>query len=259
MAHLLKSLFILSALAFLPSCPLAKKAGEDGGPGRLVMFVGFDISGSFTSRWYYNDSIRFMAHYIYSHLRGLGGLEKPSSLFVGSIGGARPDEPKTFYPIQTFEHRSIEEIRRKLIEIFPANVRNPFTDYNAFFEQISVFVKNKKLMLKPIDIVMLTDGIPDAPTKDGKADYRTIKLDALELLSRNITVRVLYTSASTGINWQTKVPRERVKVWTQDANVMKEWKSPTIIQPRLPFPQQKRFFEWIGDNVNFKVPRKRVE
>lgn len=258
MPRLTRRILFIIFTSLLTGCPVAKNSGGDDGPGRLVMFIGFDISGSFTSKWFYKDSIRFTAHYIYAHLRGLGGMEKPHSLFVGSIGGARANEPKTFYPIQTFEHRSIKEIERKLEEIFPHNVRNPFTDFNAFFEQISVFVRNKKLVLKPISIVMLTDGVPDAPKKNGKYDYRSIDFKQLESLARDITLRVLYTSASTGIDWQTKVPRQRVKVWTQDANVMKEWKSPTIIQPGMPFDKQKRFFEWVNDNVNFKVPRKRV-
>src|SRR5690606_37345386 len=153
--------------------------------------------------------------------------------------------------IQTFQHRSVKEIERKLIEIFPRKRPNKFTDYNAFFQQIAVFVRNKKLVLKPITIIMLSDGIPDAPMKDGKHDYRSIKLQSLETLARDITLRVLYTSAVVGMNWQTKVPRQRVKVWTQDANVMKDWKDPHIMVPGKKFSEQERFFSWVKDNVDF--------
>jgi hypothetical protein len=242
----------------LSGCPLgSSEPGET--KGRAVMFIGMDISGSFMQRWFFEDSIRFLAHYIYAHLNGFDGLAKPSHLFVGSIGGAKQDEPKTFYPIQTFEHRSVAEIETKLREIFPKKVQNPFTDYNAFFEQISVHVRNKKLVLKPISIVMLSDGIPDAKNRDGRQEYRTIKLKSLENLARDITLRVLYTSAEVGMNWQTRVPRDRVKIWSQDADVMKSWKDDKIFQPGLPFSQQSRFFHWLKENVDFGVARKRVD
>lgn len=253
----MRKIFCFSFLMILTACPFGANENTES-KGRTVMFIGMDISGSFKRRWFFDDSVRFLSHYIYAHLNGYDGLAKPSHLFVGSIGGAKPDEPKTFFPIQTFEHRNVGEIETKLREIFPKNVENPFTDFNAFFEQISVHVKNKKLVLKPITIVMLTDGVPDAKNRDGKQEYRTIKLNALENLARDITLRVLYTSAEVGMNWQTRVPRERVKIWSQDADVMKMWKDAKIMQPGLPFAQQGRFFSWVKDNVDFPVPRKRV-
>ena len=78
--------------------------------GRLVMFVGVDISGSFMHGKYFDDSIAFLARYIHAHLNGLGEMEVPHSLFVGSIGGVKQDEAKTLYPIETFQDRSIEQI-----------------------------------------------------------------------------------------------------------------------------------------------------
>ena len=117
---------------------------------RLSMFVGVDISGSFMQSDHYDDAIDFLAHYLYAHLHGLGGLEVPSVLFVSSIGGATADQPKTFYPRQTFENQSVEEIAQKLRSIFPRGIENPFTDYNAFFDQIALTVRNKKLVLRPI-------------------------------------------------------------------------------------------------------------
>ena len=38
---------------------------------RLIMFVGVDISGSFLKGKYFDDSIHFLAHYLYAHLKGL--------------------------------------------------------------------------------------------------------------------------------------------------------------------------------------------
>ncbi len=225
---------------------------------RLSMFVGVDISGSFTKSGYYGNAIEFLATYLHAHLNGAGGLEVPNVLFVSSIGGATADEPKTFYPKQTFEGKSIAEISVKLREMFPENTKNPYTDFNAFFEQIATTVRNRKLVLRPISIIMITDGVPDVK-REGRTDYRSISLKPLEILSRNITVRVLYTSAGTGRSWQTEVPRSRVKVWTQDADVMVSWKDPALFSPDQPIGEQEKFIQWVADNVNYGVSARRVE
>lgn len=231
--------------------------GENTTKPRLSMFVGVDISGSFMNGKYFVDSIDFLAHYIYSHLNGLGGLEIPNVLFVSSIGGARANEPKTFYPKQSFENKSIEEIADKLREIFPKNNSNPYTDFNAFFEQVALTVKNKNLVLRPISIVMISDGIPDVKKK-GKTNFESVVLKPIEKLARSVTVRLLYTDAVVGKNWQTKVKRSRVKIWTQDAQVLVSWKDAKILIPHKPFEEQVRFFDWIKDNVDFGVRSRRV-
>jgi len=224
---------------------------------RLTLFIGIDVSGSFLNSGYYNDALDFLANYIFVHLNGAGGLEQPNALFVSSIGGAAAGEPKTFYPIQTFENKSVEEIRETLGKIFPKENPNPYTDFNAFFEQCALMVKNKNLVLRPISIVMLSDGVPDV-VKDGKTDFRSLKLQPLERLARNVTVRLLYTDAVVGANWQTSVPRRRVKVWTQDAEVMVSWKDPKIFQPETDIENQTHFFSWVKDNVDFGVRSRRV-
>ena len=225
---------------------------------RLSMFVGVDISGSFMESGYYDNSIDFLAHYLYAHLNGLGGLEVPNVLFVSSIGGATANEPKTFYPKQLFERKSVEQIADQLREIFPKGTVNPFTDYNAFFEQIAQTVRNKRLVLRPVSIVMISDGVPDV-RREGRTDFRSIKFKPLETLARNITVRLLYTNAQTGKSWQTRIPRSRVKVWTQDANVMVSWNDSTIYLPEKKPADQTTFFDWVKDNVDYGVPARRVE
>jgi hypothetical protein len=225
---------------------------------RLSLFVGMDISGSFVQSGYFDDSFDFLAHYLYAHLNGLGGLEKPNVLFVGSIGGAKADEPKTFYPIQTFENKPVEAIAEKLRALFPTDSLNPFTDYNAFFEQVAMTVKNKNLLMRPISIVMISDGVPDVKSEE-VTDIRTINVQPLERLARSLTIRLLYTDPVTGKAWQTKVKRQRVKIWTQDAEVMKAWKDSTIMIPGKPFDEQTRLFEWINDNVDFGVRAQRVK
>jgi hypothetical protein len=232
--------------------------GSDGPQPRLSMFIGVDVSGSFMNGEYFDDSIDFLSHYIYAHLNGLGGLEVPNVLFVSSIGGANEGEPKTFYPIQSFENKSIAEIDSQLREIFPRENPNPLTDYNAFFEQVALTVKNKNLVLRPISIVMVSDGMPDV-NRNGKTDFRSLVVKPLEKLARSVTVRVLYTDAVVGRDWQTKVPRSRVKVWTQDANVLVSWKDPKILKPGKPFEEQESFFAWVEDNVDFGVRARRVD
>jgi len=225
---------------------------------RLSMFIGVDISGSFMKSDYFDDSLEFLAHYIYAHLNGLEGLEKPNVLFIGSIGGATKDEAKTFYPIQTFENKPIQEIHQKLKEIFPKSEMNPFTDYNAFFEQIAQTVKNKNLLMRPVSVVMISDGIPDVGRED-VTDFSNLVLKPMERLARNVTIRLLYTTAEIGNNWQTKVKRQRVRIWTQDAKVMIAWKDPGILNAEKPIEEQKRFYNWIKDNIDFPVRPQRVD
>lgn len=252
----LKNLF----LALVPAIILCGgcTAGNGTPNPRLSMFVGVDISGSFMNGKYFDDSIDFLAHYLYSHLNGLGEMEVPKVLFVSSIGGARANEPKTFHPIQTFQNKSVEELKATLREIFPREKVNPFTDFNAFFEQVALTVKNKNLVLRPISIVMVSDGIPDVK-RNGKTDFRSIVVKPLEKLARSVTVRLLYTDAVVGKNWQTKVPRSRIKIWTQDAEVLAAWKDPKILQPHKALAEQERFFSWVKDNVDFGVRGRRVD
>lgn len=249
-----KNVIIIISVAMI----LLNIACTSEGKPRLCMFVGVDISGSYHNTGYFDDSIDFLAHYLYSHLNGLGGLEVPHSLFVSSIGGAEKNEPKTFFPIHTFENKSVNEITHKLKEIFPKESVNPFTDYNAFFEQVALTVKNKNLVLRPISIVMLSDGIPDVRNQ-GKTNFDSIVLKPLESLSRSITIRLLYTDAVTGKNWLTKVKRRRVKIWTQDAEVMVSWKDPSILLPDSSLENQDRFLTWVKDNVDFGVRTHRVD
>lgn len=258
---LIKSQFyIICLLCLILLCLNCDWLGEKSGniKPRLSMFIGLDISGSFLKGPYFDDSMDFLAHYLYTHLNGMGGLEVPNVLFVSSIGGAKENEPKTFFPIQTFQNKSIDEISEKLREIFPKNVSNPYTDYNAFFEQVALTVKNKNLVLRPISIVMISDGIPDVK-EEGKSDFRSLIVKPLERLARSVTIRLLYTSAVVGKDWQTKVKRQRVKIWTQDAEVMIYWKDPSILLPDKSIDEQDRFFAWVKDNVDFGVRARRVD
>jgi len=249
-----KIIYLILILILFSGCNLS----TDNPKPRLSLFIGVDISGSYKSTKYFEDSLDFLAYYIYCHLKGLGGLDVPNVLYVSSIGGAKANEPKTFYPIQSFANKSIPEIRAELKKIFPSGVSNPFTDYNAFFEQVAQTVKNKNLVLRPISIVMLSDGIPDVKVEGG-TDYQSIRVEPLERLARNVTIRLLYTTAVVGMNWQTKVKRRRVKIWTQDAEVLRSWKDPKILFAEKPIEQQEYFISWVKDNVDFGVRSRRVD
>jgi len=247
---------LLLSCAALAACDLA--GGAESKTPRQSMFIGVDISGSFMNSGYFNDSLEFLSYYIYGHLHGLQGMERPQSLFVSSIGGAREGEPKTFYPIQTFENKTVEEIHATLAEMFPKESPNPFTDYNAFFEQVAYTVQTKNLVLRPITVVMVSDGVPDVSVK-GNTPYKSVVLSPLERLARNVTIRLLYTDAVVSKGWQTEVTRKRVKVWTQDADVMMAWKDPKIMVADMPLGEQPHFFDWVADNVDFGVRGRRVD
>lgn len=252
-------LALLASFALSTGCMEGGGLGGSSAPARQTVFVGMDISGSFLNGKYYEDALHFLANYISAHMNGYGGLEIPVALFVGSIGGDKPNEPKSFYPIQTFENKSVQEILETLRKMFPKDKSNPFTDYNAFFEQVETTVQNKKLVLKPITILLISDGQPDLPGKKGEKGFASINLKPLEMLSRNITIRLLYTDATVGAAWQNQIPRKRVKIWTQDAVVMTQWKDPKIFLPGKSLSEQTRFIHWIKDNIDFSVRAKRVD
>jgi hypothetical protein len=260
------ALAILMATLLAPSGMAADTAVNPNGSstpsaktGRLVLFIGVDISGSFMNGKYFDDSIEFLARYIHAHLHGLGGIEIPHSMFVGSIGGVNKGEAKTLFPIQTFQDRTVEEIEAQLRILFPKEKENPFTDYNAFFAQVAELVDMRKLILKPISIVLITDGKPDLGGPSSSEKFRNIKLKPLESLSRNITLRILYTDAVTAKSWREEVPRKRVKIWTQDAVVMAEWKDPKTLIPGETPTEQHKLFSWVKDNVDFQPRLRRVD
>lgn len=243
--------------SLLAGVMLASCAPQGPQKPRLCLFVGFDVSGSFLKSAHYEDSTNFLGHYIYAHLNGLGGLEVPDQLFVASLGGDKKDEAKTFFPIQTFQGKAPAVIAAKLRELFPRNQKDQYTDFNVFFQSVAATVKNKNLVLRPISVVIVSDGKP-AGAK-GKEKFKSIAMSPLETLSRNVTVRLLYTDAVTGKSWQENVPRKRIKLWTQDADVMAYWTDPAVMIPGKELDEQEKFFAWVKDNVDFPVRAKRVD
>jgi hypothetical protein len=224
---------------------------QSAAPPKNVMVLGVDVSGSFRAA-HYQDAIDFAALYIYGHLNGLGGLRQPSAVFVGSVGGDAVDEVKSFHPIHDFEGKSVDQIREDLKTWFPPTDR--MTDYNAFFSRIATLIKRQNLVLAPLNILVLTDGVPDVVRggrKDSASAYAGIKVDALEFLSRNITVRLLYPSPTVAVGWERGLKRDRVRLWTIDAQVMSGWHGQ--LAEGQPPEGQTRLWRWMDDNVDFRV------
>jgi hypothetical protein len=236
--------------AWLVGCTV--QADEERKP-RTTLFIGVDASGSFKHSGYYDNALTFLAHYIYGHLHELGGLEKPKALFVASVGGKNVNEPKTFHPIHDFEGKDVAQIEADLRNWFPPS--DKVTDFNPFFQEVARITKERNLILAPVTLMVVTDGIPDAATPDAKAGtkqlYERIDLTPLEYLARNVTVRLTYVSPTVGEQWRTHVARQRVRLWTVDAEVMKGWKNQ--MQAGRDIAQQDKFWKWVQDNVDFRM------
>jgi hypothetical protein len=223
---------------------------------RLTLFIGVDVSGSFTNTPHFKDSLSFLSYYIYGHLNGVGGLQRPRALFVGSVGGESPNEPKTFFPIHEFQRKSVPEIQAKLAEIFTVR-GDRITDFNTFFRKVSEVVRKQNLILTPLAVVIVSDGIPDVPGTAGKElaqeTYKAIDVSPLEYLARNVTVRLLYPSPKVGNLWERSVPRQRVRIWPVESQVMAGWTEQ--LQKKARPEEEDLLWKWVRDIVDFRVRR----
>jgi len=225
---------------------------------RLSLFVGVDTSGSFTRTPHFKDSLRFLSYYLYAHLNGIGEFEKPRALFVGSIGGDTPNEPKAFYPIQLFERKNRDEIEAKLTELFTVK-GNFLTDFNAFFKRVSEVAQKQNLVLTPIAIVVVSDGVPEVIGNGKKLvrqAYGKIDVSPLEFLARNVTIRILYASPKVAAAWERDIPRQRVRIWPVEAEIMQGWQEQLGNHARL--EEEKRLWKWIQEIVNHRVRRQKI-
>lgn len=220
---------------------------------KSTLFIGVDASGSFRHSGHYENALSFLAHYIYGHINELGGLEKPQAMFVASVGGKNLHEPKSFHPIHEFEGKEVSQIENELKKWFPPT--DVVTDFNPFFHEVARITKERNLVLTPVNVVIITDGVPDSSVTGLKAGaqelYQKIDLKPLEYLSRNVTLRLAYVSPKVGEQWRAHVPRHRVRLWTVDADVMKGWKAQ--LQPGTDLQEQSKFWRWLRDNVDFRI------
>ena len=223
-------------------------------PPRSTMIIGLDVSGSFRSGGNFNDAVEFASLYIYAHMKGFHDLRRPTDVFVGTMGGQKSGEAKTFHPIQDLSGKTPAQISASLRAWFPET--DPITDYNAFFERIAVHVQRQNLTLAPLSIVMFSDGVPDIPGAKGDELYRRINLTPLEYLSRSVTVRLLYASPKVAQRWEKQVPRKRVRLWTQDADVMQGWRRHVVASAQM--ERQDSLWSWMKNVVDFRVRRGNV-
>jgi hypothetical protein len=251
------SVLVLLAIGLLIlSWCSASSAGQGQEEKRLTLFIGVDVSGSFTTTPHFKDALSFLSYYIYGHLNGVGGLQRPRALFVGSVGGEAPNEPKAFFPVHEFERKSVPEIEAKLAEIF--SVRGDrITDFNTFFRKVSEVVRKQNLILTPLAVVIVSDGIPDIPGTKGKElareTYKAIDVSSLEYLARNVTVRLLYPSPKVGNLWERAVPRQRVRIWPVESQVMAGWTAQ--LQRKARPEDEELLWKWVRDVVDFRVRR----
>jgi hypothetical protein len=241
-------------LAALATLVLGCTPPKDAPPPRSTLVIGLDVSGSFRKGGHFDDAIDFASLYIYAHMKGINGMRQPSDVFVGTMGGQKTGEAKTFHPIQDLTGKSPAQIAASLRAWFPED--DPITDFNAFFERVSVHVQRQNLGLAPLSIVMFSDGVPDMPRVQGEELYRRINMAPLEYLSRSVTVRLLYASPKVAQRWEKFVPRKRVRLWTQDADVMQGWRRHVIASVRP--EQQDSLWSWMKNVVDFRVRRGKV-
>lgn len=237
------------AATLLAAGAVACAPAESEAPFRNTLVMGVDVSGSF--RGHYNDAIEFAAYYLYGHLNGLGELREPTAVFVGSVGGERPGEVKSFHPIHDFTGKSVERIAADLRSWFPPE--DDVTDFNTFFDRAATLVKRQNLILAPLNIVLVSDGVPDvrAARGDTLGPYQRLNVQPLEFLSRSTTIRLLYPTPTVAVNWERGVERRRVRLWTVDAQVMGGWRAQ--LEPGRPPEAQEKLWSWMHDNVDFRV------
>jgi hypothetical protein len=242
-----RALFVAALAVLVLGCEPPKNAP----PPKSTLIIGLDVSGSFRKSGNFNDAVEFAALYIYAHMKGFHDLKRPTDVFVGTMGGQKSGEAKTFHPIQDLTGKSAAQIEASLRAWFPET--DPITDYNAFFERVAVHVQRQNLGLAPLSIVMFSDGVPDIPGAKGDELYRRINLKPLEYISRSVTVRLLYASPRVAQKWEKHVPRKRVRLWTQDADVMAGWRRHVVASARP--EKQDSLWCWMKYVVDFRVLR----
>lgn len=214
---------------------------------RESLFIGIDTSGAFY-RAGHEDALAFLGHYIYGHLNGLGGLSTPLDLFVGAIGADDGEDA-------SLAGKTIAEIEQTLRQRFPPT--ETLTHFNVFFRRVARIAAERNLLLRPITVVLITDGLPDvaasSPALGSAGAYRQIDLGPLEFLAPRVTVRLAYASPPVAERWHALVPRERVRLATVSHEVMKRWRAQ--LRPDAAPAEQDPLWQWMRQTVDVRVRR----
>ena len=214
---------------------------------RESLFIGLDTSGAFY-RTGHEDALAFLAHYIYGHLNGLGGLSTPLDVFVGAISGEDGEDA-------TLAGKTIPQIEETLRQRFPPT--ETLTHFNVFFRRVARIAAERNLLRRPVTVVLITDGLPDvaaaSPALGAAGAYRQIDLAPLEYLAPRVTVRLAYVSPPVAERWRALVPRERVRLATVSHEVMKGWRAQ--VRPNTDPAAQDLLWQWVRENVDIRVRR----
>jgi hypothetical protein len=57
-------------------------------------------------------------------------------------------------------------------------------------------------------------------------------------------------------NWERLVPHKRVRIWTQDSDIMKGWRRHEL--SGVPLEQQDSLLSWMDKIVDFRVRRGKI-
>lgn len=226
------------------ACDMSKATSK-----KNTFFIGVDVSGSFTKTKSFSDGMKFLSYFIYGHLKGASNLAVPKDLYVGGIGGIEKNDPQAFFPIHDFKDLQPSQIEKKLVDEF-SKQHDRLTDFNIFFERVALTVKQKNLVLAPINIILVTDGVPEVikgNTDDIKKQaYSKLNMAPIEYLSRNVNLRILYASPKVGYDWIKFIPRKRVKIMAVEAEVMYGWEAQLK-------KSEEALWTWIQDNVDRRI------
>jgi hypothetical protein len=86
--------------------------------------------------------------------------------------------------------------------------------------------------------------------------YARVDLSPLEYLSRSVTVRLLYAEPTVAQQWERNVDRKRVRLWTQESEVMLGWRRHNDLAQ--PVEQRDSLWSWVTNVVDFRVRRGRI-
>src|SRR5439155_177172 len=82
------------------------------------------------------------------------------------------NEPKSFQPIHNFQGKSIAQIEADLRKLFTPN--DTYTEFNPFFQEVARITKERNLVLAPITLMLVTDGVPDSNMPGVKGGARVL-------------------------------------------------------------------------------------
>jgi hypothetical protein len=68
-----------------------------------------------------------------------------------------------------------------------------------------------------------------------------------------VTVRLAYASPKVGDHWRRLVPRQRVRFWAVEREVMAGWRNQVAAD--VAPDGQARLWKWVKENVDYRVRR----